>query len=174
MLSAKRIAVYPGTFDPFTNGHMDIISRAIKVTDHLIIGLAFNPSKSPMFSLEERTEMVTREIAPLQGRHGCTLEVVNFEGLLMHFVTKAKATMIVRGLRAVSDFEFEFQMTGMNAHLNPDVETVFLMASERHQFIASSLVKEIARLDGEVKAFVSPSVREALISRVLEEKAARK
>jgi len=172
-LSGKRIAVYPGTFDPLTNGHMDIISRAIKVTDHLIIGMAINPSKKPMFTLAERTAMVEREIKPLQGRHGCTLEVVTFEGLLMHFVSSVNASLIVRGLRAVSDFEFEFQMTGMNAHLNPDVETVFLMASERNQFIASSLVKEIARLDGEVKAFVAPAVREALRARVLEEKAAR-
>ena len=172
-MSGKRIAVYPGTFDPMTNGHMDIISRATRITDHLIIGMAINPSKSPMFSLEERTAMVTNEIEPLQGSHGCTLEVVTFEGLLMHFVTRVNANMIVRGLRAVSDFEFEFQMTGMNAHLNSEVETVFLMASERHQFIASSLVKEIARLDGEVKSFVSAPISEALKKRVIEEHAAK-
>lgn len=172
-MNGKRIAVYPGTFDPFTNGHLDIISRAIKITDHLIIGMAVNPSKSPMFSLAERTEMVTNEIEPLQGVHGCTLEVVTFGNLLMHFVTDYKATMIVRGLRAVSDFEFEFQMTGMNARLNSEVETVFLMASESNQFIASSLVKEIARLDGEVNSFVSAAISDALKARVMEEKAAR-
>ncbi len=170
-MSKKRIAVYPGTFDPITNGHMDIISRAIKITDHLIIGMAINPSKVPMFTLEERAEMVNREIEPLQGKHGCTLEVQTFDNLLMHFVTSVGANMIVRGLRAVSDFEFEFQMTGMNAHLNADVETVFLMASERNQFIASSLVKEIAGLDGDVSAFVSANVKDALAKRVAERKA---
>lgn len=170
LLSKKRIAVYPGTFDPITNGHMDIISRATRVADHLIIGMAYNPSKKPMFTLEERTEMVQREIDPLQGRHGCTLEVRTFQNLLMHFVVEAGANIIVRGLRAVSDFEFEFQMTGMNARLDDSVETVFLMASETNQFIASSLVKEIARLDGDINSFVSPFVADSLRQRVLDEK----
>jgi len=168
-LSQKRIAVYPGTFDPITNGHMDIISRATRVVDHLIIGMAYNPSKSPMFSLEERTDMVQREIDPLQGIHGCTLEVRTFQNLLMHFVVDTGANLIIRGLRAVSDFEFEFQMTGMNARLNSEVETVFLMASETNQFIASSLVKEIARLDGDINSFVSPFVADSLRKRVIDE-----
>ena len=169
-MSQKRIAVYPGTFDPITNGHMDIISRATRVVDHLIIGMAHNPSKSPMFSLEERTEMVRREIEPIQGAHGCSLEVRTFQNLLMHFVVDAGANLIIRGLRAVSDFEFEFQMTGMNARLNSEVETVFLMASETNQFIASSLVKEIARLDGDINSFVSPYVATSLRQRVIDEK----
>ncbi|MBT3790298.1 MAG: pantetheine-phosphate adenylyltransferase [Alphaproteobacteria bacterium] len=169
-MSRKRIAVYPGTFDPITNGHMDIISRATKIADHLIIGMAYNPSKVPMFSLEERTVMVEREIDHLQGKHGCTLEVRTFQNLLMHFVVDAGADIIIRGLRAVSDFEFEFQMTGMNARLDSSVETVFLMASESHQFIASSLVKEIARLDGDINSFVSPFVAESLRKRVIEQK----
>jgi pantetheine-phosphate adenylyltransferase len=168
-LSQKRTAVYPGTFDPITNGHMDIISRATRIADHLIIGMAYNPSKKPMFTLEERTEMVQREIDQLQGNHGCTLEVRTFQNLLMHFVVESGAHMIIRGLRAVSDFEFEFQMTGMNARLNSSVETVFLMASESHQFIASSLVKEIARLDGDINSFVSPHVAEGLRQRVIDE-----
>ena len=170
-MTNKRVAVYPGTFDPITNGHMDIISRATRIVDHLIIGMAHNPSKKPMFSLEERTDMVQREIDPLQGLHGCTLEVRTFQNLLMHFVVDAKADMIIRGLRAVSDFEFEFQMTGMNARLDSSVETVFLMASESHQFIASSLVKEIARLDGDINSFVSPFVADGLRKRVVDEKA---
>ena len=170
-MNNKRIAVYPGTFDPITNGHMDIISRATRITDHLIIGMAVNPSKKPMFTLEERSSMVINEIEPFQGHHGCSLEVITFEGLLMHFVAEVGADIIVRGLRAVSDFEFEFQMTGMNARLNSEVETVFLMASENNQFIASSLVKEIARLNGEVESFVSPAVRALLAKRVDEEQA---
>jgi len=148
---------------------MDIISRATRVVDHLIIGMAYNPSKSPMFSLEERTDMVQREIDPLQGIHGCTLEVRTFQNLLMHFVVDTGANLIIRGLRAVSDFEFEFQMTGMNARLNSEVETVFLMASETNQFIASSLVKEIARLDGDINSFVSPFVADSLRKRVIDE-----
>ena len=158
-----RIGVYPGTFDPITNGHIDIIRRASKLVDKLVVAAARNIGKSPMFSLDERTEMVREEIAALQenGLHRgrtCSIEVTSFGNLLVHFVADNDAQVIIRGLRAVSDFEYEFQMVGMNARLNPDVETLFLMSSERHQFISSRLVKEIATLGGEVSEFVSSRV----------------
>ena len=167
----QRIGVYPGTFDPVTNGHLDIIRRARRLVDHLIIAVALNDGKQPMFSIEERLAIVEEEIAALNGGT-CTVEVRTFDGLLMDFADNADATMIVRGLRAVSDFEYEFQMTGMNARLNAEIETVFLMASESHQFIASALVKEIARLGGDISSFVSPGVREHLLAAIAAEKAA--
>lgn len=156
----KKTALYPGTFDPLTNGHLDIIRRAKRLCDKLVIGVAVNHDKQPLFTLEERTEMVTYALSDMDGV--CEVEVVPFEGLLMHFVESVGASVIIRGLRAVSDFEYEFQMVGMNRKLNPDVETVFLMSDVQNQAIASRLVKEIARLGGDVSAFVTPSVKKLL------------
>lgn len=158
-MAKKRIAVYPGTFDPITNGHMDIVKRAARLVDHIVVGvLGSNVGKSPLFTLEERLEMVREEVTSIADRGDVTIEVVSFSNLLMHFAAEQNAGMIIRGLRAVSDFDFEFQMVGMNARLNPNIETVFLMASESHQFIASRFVKEIALLGGDIRSFVSPSV----------------
>lgn len=155
----ERVGVYPGTFDPITNGHMDIISRASRQLDVLVIAIAANDGKGPMFSLAERTEMVKNDIAPLDGK-GAEIRVVSFSNLLIDFVRSQGAGVIIRGLRAVSDFEYEFQMAAMNARLDSKIETVFLMASENHQFISSRFVKEIARLGGDVSSFVSTSVDE--------------
>ena len=152
----KRIALYPGTFDPMTLGHLDIMKRASKLCDKLIIGVAINRSKGPLFGLDDRVEMVEHVVAPFRDR--IEVDVVAFEGLLIHFVEKCGASMIVRGLRAVSDFEYEFQMAGMNDRLNPEIETVFLMSDPQFQTIASRLVKEIARLGGDVLQFVTPEV----------------
>lgn len=152
----NRIALYPGTFDPLTNGHLDIIGRAVKLFDKLIIGVAINTEKGPLFSLEERVDMA-RELA-MSVRRDTEIEVRPFEGLLMHFAEEVGAEAIIRGLRAVSDFEYEFQMVGMNSRIQPDVETVFLMASDRHQFISSRFVKEICRLGGDISQFVTPAV----------------
>jgi pantetheine-phosphate adenylyltransferase len=157
-----RIGLYPGTFDPITNGHMDIIGRAVKLVDRLVIGVARNDDKGPLFSTDERVEMVRAEVAHL----GDAVEVRAFDTLLMHFAESLDASVIVRGLRAVADFEYEFQMTAMNQRLNADIETVFLMADPRHQAIASRLVKEIARLDGAIESFVSPGVAAAVRARV--------
>ena len=157
-----QIGLYPGTFDPVTNGHMDIIGRAVKLVDRLVIGVAQNDDKGPLFSTDERVEMVRREVA----RFGAKIEVRPFSSLLMHFAEELDASIIVRGLRAVADFEYEFQMTAMNQRLNADIETVFLMADPRHQAIASRLVKEIARLDGAIDSFVSPTVAEAVRAKV--------
>lgn len=157
-----RIGLYPGTFDPITNGHMDIIGRAVKLVDRLVIGVARNDDKGPLFTTDQRVEMVQAEVA----RFGDKVEVRPFASLLMHFAEELDASIIVRGLRAVSDFEYEFQMTAMNQRLNADIETVFLMADPRHQAIASRLVKEIARLDGDIGSFVSPAVAAAVMSKV--------
>ena len=151
-----RIGLYPGTFDPITNGHMDIIGRAVKLVDRLVIGVAENDDKGPLFSTAERVAMVRAEVA----HFGDRVEVRPFSSLLMHFAEELGAGMIVRGLRAVADFEYEFQMTAMNQRLNADIETVFLMADPRHQAIASRLVKEIARLNGSIDSFVSPAIAE--------------
>ena len=157
MAKAKfRTALYPGTFDPMTLGHLDIIKRASRQCDKLVIAVAINRGKNPLFGLDERVEMVENSVAPL--RNDIEVEVRPFEGLLIHFVESVGATTIVRGLRAVSDFEYEFQMAGMNDRLNPDIETVFLMADPQFQTIASRLVKEIARLGGDVSQFVTPEV----------------
>jgi pantetheine-phosphate adenylyltransferase len=169
----KRIGLYPGTFDPLTLGHLDIIHRAVKLVDHLVIGVATNPSKSPLFTLEERVAMVEHEAEPLaQGR--ATIAVETFGSLLMQFAEKLGASVIVRGLRAVSDFEYEFQMVAMNQRLNAEIETVFLMADPRHQAIASRLVKEIAMLGGNVAPFTSPYVAKLLVQRCAEQRKDRK
>ena len=157
-----RIGLYPGTFDPVTNGHMDIIGRAVKLVDRLVIGVAQNDDKGPLFTTAERVEMVRAEVAGL----GVDIEVQPFSTLLMHFAEHLNANVIVRGLRAVADFEYEFQMTAMNQRLNDDIETVFLMADPRHQAIASRLVKEIASLNGNIDSFVSPAVASAVRARV--------
>ncbi|MCW5725392.1 MAG: pantetheine-phosphate adenylyltransferase [Maricaulaceae bacterium] len=156
----ERIALYPGTFDPVTHGHMDIIARAVKLVDRLVVGVAINIDKAPAFTLDERVAMLQAEIA--RSGYPIPVEVRPFDSLLMHFAQEIGAQSIIRGLRAVSDFEYEFQMVGMNQRLNPAIETVFLMADPRHQAIASRLVKEIARLGGDVKAFVPPAVEAML------------
>ncbi len=161
-----RTGLYPGTFDPVTHGHVDIIRRAVKLVDRLVIGVAVNRDKGPLFTLEERTAMLERECKPLADGSGVEIVVRPFENLLIHFAEQVGAQVIVRGLRAVSDFEYEFQMVGMNRAMNDEIETVFLMADAEHQAIASKLVKEIARLGGDVTTFVSPSVRAALIERI--------
>ena len=160
-----RTGVYPGTFDPVTNGHMDIISRAARVVDALIVGVAINPGKGPLFSLDERVEMVAEEIELAANTKDCRVEVRSFEGLLTNFAASCGASLIIRGLRAVTDFEYEFQMTGMNTKLNSEIETVFLMASEGEQFISSRLVKEIGSLGGDIGHFVSLRVRERMLLR---------
>ena len=141
-MAKERVGLYPGTFDPITNGHLDIIQRAAGLVDRLVIGVAINPGKGPAFSLEERTEMVLSETADLAG--DTIIEVRPFNALLMHFADEVGAQTVIRGLRSMTDFEYEFQMVGMNAHLNPDVETIFLLAHGEHQAIASKLVREIA------------------------------
>lgn len=151
-----RIVVYPGTFDPITLGHLDIIRRGAHLADKLVIGVTTNPSKEPMFTVAERLEMVRREVAGMPGN----IEVVEFDSLLMDFAEAQGATMILRGLRAVADFEYEFQMAGMNQRLNDQIETVFLMADVSLQPIASKLVKEIARYGGAIDKFVTPAVAE--------------
>jgi len=157
-----RIGVYPGTFDPITLGHLDIIRRGAKLVDRLVIGVTTNPSKSPMFTLAERLAMVERECADL----GDKIEVVAFDDLLMSFAEKQGASMIVRGLRAVADFEYEFQMAGMNQQLNDRIETVFLMADVALQPIASKLVKEIAVYGGSISKFVTPQVDKEVVAKV--------
>ena len=158
-----RIGVYPGTFDPITLGHIDIIRRGAKLVDKLIIGVSTNPSKSPMFTLEERLEQVRSETS---GIANGTIEVVSFNALLMDFAASQGASMIVRGLRAVADFEYEYQMAGMNQQLNSQIETVFLMADVALQPIASRLVKEIAVFGGEIAKFVTPAVAAAVKAKV--------
>jgi pantetheine-phosphate adenylyltransferase len=157
-----KTGVYPGTFDPITLGHMDIIRRSAKLVDRLVIGVTTNPSKSPMFSVEERMAMVRREVAPIGG----PIEIVSFDSLLMDFAERQGATIIVRGLRAVADFEYEYQMAGMNQQLNDRIETVFLMADVSLQPIASRLVKEIALYGGDISRFVTPTVAADVRQRV--------
>ncbi len=157
-MSKLRVGIYPGTFDPITNGHLDIIRRAARVVDRLVVGVARNDGKGPLFSTAERVEIVKQEIASLSRDIAERIEVRPFESLLMSFAESVNASVIIRGLRAVSDFEYEFQMAGMNARLNTEIETVFLMASDRFQFISSRFVKEIGALGGDVSHFVSKRV----------------
>ncbi|WP_419255735.1 pantetheine-phosphate adenylyltransferase [Caulobacter sp. ErkDOM-YI] len=159
-----RVGLYPGTFDPVTNGHLDIIGRAVKLVDKLVIGVAVNIGKGPLFSLEERVAILEQETAHLNTL--AVIEVRPFNSLLMHFAREVGAQMIVRGLRAVADFEYEFQMTAMNQQLDREIETVFLMADPRHQAIASRLVKEIAALGGDISKFVPAGVGEQLVAKL--------
>ena len=163
---AERVAVYPGTFDPVTTGHLDIIQRATRICDRLVIGVAYNVDKQPLFTPDERAEMVRDEIEAMAGKLEAKAEVQTFAILLTKFVDEVGGSIIVRGLRAVTDFDYEFQMAGMNARLRPDIETVFLMASERHQFIASRLVKEICLLGGDISGFVSPRILTRIEGRI--------
>ena len=158
--NVKRVGLYPGTFDPITNGHLDIIGRAVKLVDKLIIGVAINADKGPLFSLEERVDMVLSEAKHYA--NGAEIEARPFDNLLMHFAEQCGAQIIIRGLRAVSDFEYEFQMVAMNQKMNDDIETVFLMADPAHQAVSSRLVKEIARLGGRADLFVPAAVHEKL------------
>ena len=161
----KIVGLYPGTFDPMTLGHADIIRRAAKLVDELLIGVAINQDKGPLFSLEERVAMLKETLQDLEEGARARIIVEPFDELLMTYAEKKKVQMIIRGLRAVSDFEYEFQMVGMNAFLNDKIETVFLMADARYQAIASKLVKEIARLGGDITAFVPPSVVPKLLAK---------
>ena len=163
-MATKRTGCYPGTFDPITNGHLDIIGRAVKLVDHLVIGVAINPGKGPAFTLEERVQMVEEEAAKIAD--GTTIEVRPFNTLLVDFADEVGASIIVRGLRAVADFEYEFQMVGMNRRLNSNVETVFLMAEAMHQAIASKLVKEIAMFGGDISSFVPPEIAARTVERM--------
>ncbi len=168
------IGLYPGTFDPITKGHLDIIYRATKVVDRLVIAVAGNPGKGPLFTADERVEMVRDDVADLPNPNGAEIEVCAFDCLLMDFANQVKARVIIRGLRAVSDFEYEFQMASMNARLNPEVETMFLTASERQQFIASRFVKEIGALGGDITSFVSPRVAQRMAERFADRRKAGK
>jgi len=164
-MTNKITALYPGTFDPVTNGHLDIIQRAARMFDRLIVGVAVNAGKGPLFSLKERVAMVEEEVADFD-HGGGGISVEGFDSLLVQFAKSQQASVIIRGLRAVSDFDYEFQMASMNAQIAPDIETVCLMASDKHQFIASRLVKEIAMLDGDVSQFVTSGVLAKLSGKV--------
>lgn len=163
-MAVERTGVYPGTFDPVTSGHVEIVRRSLRLVDRLVIGPAINIGKGPLFSLQERIDIIKDDISDmdLPQSDKARIDVVPFEGLLIHFAREVGAEVIIRGLRAVSDFEYEIQMANMNARMEPNVETIFLMASDRHQFIASSLVKDIARLGGDTSQFVSKKVFERL------------
>lgn len=160
------IGVYPGTFDPVTKGHLHLIRRASRMVDKLIIGVADNQRKGPLFTLNERVSMLETDIENMEDK-GCKIEVRSFSNLLVHFAKDMDASCIFRGLRAVSDFEYEFQLTGMNAKLDPDIETVFLMASDKWQFVSASFVKEIASLNGDITEFVTPQVATSLQQKFL-------
>ena len=160
---AQRVGLYPGTFDPITNGHLDIVERAAAhLVDKLVIAVAINVGKSPVFSFDERVEMVKNETADIAKKYNTEIEVRGFQNLLVDTAKEFGATVLIRGLRAVSDFDYEFQMASMNRHLEQEVETVFLMASDRYQFIASSLVKEVCQLGGDIEQFVPKNVALAL------------
>ena len=162
----RHTGIYPGTFDPVTNGHIDIISRAARILDRLVVGVAANAGKGPIFPIEERMELVRAETEAIAARTGAVIEVTSFAGLLVEFARDNGASVIIRGLRAVSDFDYEFQMAGMNYRLDPAIETVFLTASEHHQFISSRFVKEIARLGGDISSFVPALTLERTLQRV--------
>ncbi|GFE49925.1 phosphopantetheine adenylyltransferase [Roseobacter cerasinus] len=161
-----RVGLYPGTFDPITLGHIDIIRRASVLLDRLVVGVAINRDKGPLFDLEDRVALIEAECSGLAEQTGVEIVVHPFENLLIDCARDVGAQIIVRGLRAVADFEYEYQMVGMNRQLDDTIETVFLMAEAQHQAIASKLVKEIARLDGDISKFVTPPVRDALLSRL--------
>ena len=160
----ERIGLYPGSFDPITNGHMDIIKRSLKIVDKLIVGIAVNDSKSEYFSTEERQQIIEEDIE----NNGLSdkIKIHSFEGLLMNYAKNIGASVIIRGLRAVSDFEYEFQMTGMNARLEPSIETVFLMSSENQHFISSKLVKEVFKFNGDISSFVSANVLKKMKNKI--------
>ena len=162
--SKQRIGVYPGTFDPVTKGHLHLIRRASKLVDHLIIAVAESEKKNPLFDVKERVELLETDIANMPEKH-CSIEIKSFNNLLVHFGQEEGASCIFRGLRAVSDFEYEFQMTGMNARLAPELETVFLMAADKYQFVSSAFVKEIYSLGGDISEVVTPNVEQALHSK---------
>ena len=165
MAHNTRIGIYPGTFDPITKGHLHIIKRASRQVDRLIVGVAGSARKNPRFTLEERVEMVKTDCANMPEKY-CDIEVRSFDSLLIHFAKEMNAVTIFRGLRAISDFDYEFQMTGMNARLAPDVETVFLMAADKWQFVSASFVKEIHTMGGDVSEFVTPATLNRLNSSV--------
>ena len=162
----ERVGLYPGTFDPVTNGHIDVIERTARLLDRLVVGVAINTGKGPLFPLEERVELVQAETAPIAARHGMIIEVKPFTGRLIAFAKDVGAQMIVRGLRAVSDFDYEFQLAGMNHRLDSSVETVFLMASETNQFISSRFVKEVAQMGGDITSFVPKLTFERTMARI--------
>lgn len=162
----RHTGIYPGTFDPVTNGHIDVIGRAARILDRLVVGVAANAGKGPIFPIEERIELVRAETDAIAARTGTVIEVTSFTGLLIDFARANGAMVIIRGLRAVSDFDYEFQMAGMNYRMDPAIETVFLTASETHQFISSRFVKEIARLGGDISTFVPPLTLERTLARV--------
>jgi pantetheine-phosphate adenylyltransferase len=170
MAPQEKVGVYPGTFDPITNGHLDIIARGAKVVDRLIVAVAVSTGKGPMLSLEDRVSLTQAVTAETARETGITIEVRPFSSLLVQFAREVGASVILRGLRAISDFDFEFQLAGMNYRLDPAIETVFLMASERHQFISSRFVKEIAWLGGDVSSFVPPLTERRLEAWVKEQR----
>lgn len=165
-MTDKRTGLYPGTFDPITNGHLDIINRGFTLVDHMIIGVSTNPGKTPMFSLDERVDMVRREVKKLPNTTNTTFDVQPFDELLVHFAKRMKASFIIRGLRAVADFEYEFQMTGMNYQIDSEIETVFLMADPKYQTIASRLVKEVAKYGGDISPFVPLDVSNEVLTKI--------
>lgn len=173
MKTEKRIGLYPGTFDPVTQGHFDIMQRAVKLVDHLVVGVARNAGKGPLFDTKTRVKMVEEELAPLREK-GFSIEVLPFDALLLDFARDVNARVIIRGLRAVSDFEYEFQMAAMNYRMNNEIETTFLMATDRFQFISSRFVKEIARLGGDVSSFASANVVKQLSLRFQQESGRRR
>ena len=165
-MAGERIAIYPGTFDPVTNGHLDIVARATTLVDRLVVGIAVNAGKGPLFPLDERVALLREEIRHLPPPAAAKIEVRPFSSLLINFAESCGATVIVRGLRAVSDFEYEFQLAGMNRSLYPEMETMFLTPSEQHMFISATLVREIASLRGDVSKFVHPLVEKKLKEKV--------
>ncbi len=161
----QRIGVYPGTFDPIHNGHIDVILRGARLVDKLVIAVAVNEDKGPLFTLQERVDMMREETDRLAGNGVAEIEIVPFKNLITQFASEVGANVIIRGLRGVADFDYEFQMAGMNARLNPDIETVFLMAEANNQAIASKLIREISRLGGNVSGFTTPAVAAKLTQR---------
>jgi len=170
-MGRNLVGLYPGTFDPLTLGHVDIVKRAARIVDTLIVGVAVNTGKTPMFDLRERLEMLNEVVAPIAEDTGTVIEAREIEGLLVHYARQCGASIVIRGLRAVTDFDYEFQMVGMNARLAPDIESVFLTASETHQFIASRLVKEVGLMGGEVHHFLPKAITARVEARCAEMRA---